>query len=66
VPLGAVDTMATDAVVEELAEFGRCVREGGRPEVGGEEGTANVAVLEAIVESAATGRVAAVDGAPRA
>ena len=66
VPLGPVDTMATDAVVEEVAEFGRCVRKGGRPEVGGEEGTANVAVLEAVVESAATGRVAAVNGATRA
>ena len=45
-----------DIIVEELAEFSRCVREGGRPEVGGEEGTTNVAVLEAIVESAKTGR----------
>src|SRR5262249_9027591 len=45
-----------DAVVEELAEFERCVREGARPEVAGEEATANIAVLEAIVESAATGR----------
>jgi predicted dehydrogenase len=45
-----------DAVVEELAEFARCVRDGARPEVSGEEGTANIAVLEAIVESAETGR----------
>ena len=60
VPLGAVEAMATEAIVEEVAEFARCVREGGRPEVGGEEGTANVAVLEAIVESAETGRVASV------
>ncbi|HXZ43249.1 MAG TPA: Gfo/Idh/MocA family oxidoreductase [archaeon] len=44
-----------DIIVEELAEFASCVRQGGRPEVGGEEGTANVAVLEAIVESAKTG-----------
>jgi predicted dehydrogenase len=51
VPLQPVDIIA-----EELAEFARCVREGGRPEVGGEEGTANVAVLEAIIESAKTGR----------
>jgi predicted dehydrogenase len=51
---------ATDAVVEQLAEFARCVREGGRPEVGGEEGTAAIAVLDAIVESAASGRVVAV------
>jgi len=45
-----------DAVVEELAEFERCVREKTRPEVGGEEATLDIAVLEAIVESAATGR----------
>ena len=45
-----------DWIVEEPAEFGRCIRQGGRPEVGGEEGTANVAVLEAIIESNRTGR----------
>jgi len=49
-----------DAVVEELAEFARCVREKTRPEVGGEEATANIAVLEAIVESAESGRAVAV------
>ena len=49
-----------DPVVEELAEFARCVRDKTRPEVGGEEGTANIAVLEAIVESVATGRAVAV------
>jgi predicted dehydrogenase len=57
VPLTPVDTL-----VEELEEFARCVREKTRPEVGGEEGTANVAVLEAIVEAIATGRVVSVDG----
>lgn len=45
-----------DPLVEELAEFARCVRERTKPEVAGEEATANVAVLEAIVESAETGR----------
>jgi predicted dehydrogenase len=55
VPLDAVD-----AVREELAEFARCVREGGRPEVGGEEATADIAVLDAIVESATTGRTVTV------
>jgi predicted dehydrogenase len=49
-------------LVEELAEFARAVREGGRPEVSGEEGIANVAVLEAVVESARTGRAADVAG----
>jgi predicted dehydrogenase len=61
-----VPVPTVDPVTEELTEFARCVREGGRPEVGGEEATANIAVLEAIVESAATGRVAAVNGATRA
>ncbi len=56
----AVPLTPVDPVVEELAEFARCVREGARPEVGGEEATANIAVLEAIVESAATGRAALV------
>src|SRR5262249_37989370 len=51
VPLPAVDPL-----VDELAEFARCVRQGTRPEVGGEEGILNIAVLEAIVESAKTGR----------
>ncbi len=52
----AVPLTPVDAVVEELAEFARCVRNGMRPEVGGEEATTNIAVLEAIVESAQTGR----------
>jgi predicted dehydrogenase len=51
-----VPLQPVDIIVEELAEFARCIREGGRPEVGGDEGTANVAVLEAIVESTETGR----------
>jgi len=45
-----------DPIVEELAEFARCVSGRTRPEVSGEEGTANTAVLEAIVQSAETGR----------
>jgi predicted dehydrogenase len=45
-----------DPLVEELAEFARCVRDGAKPEVGGEEATAAIAVLEAIVGSAETGR----------
>ena len=51
-----VPVPAVDIIVDELAEFARCIREGGRPEVGGEEGTASVAVLEAIIESTKTGR----------
>jgi len=56
----AVPLTPVDALVEELAEFARCVREDTRPEVGGEEATANVAVLAAIVESIETGRAASV------
>jgi predicted dehydrogenase len=52
----AVPLTPVNAIAEELAEFAECVRSGRRPEVGGEEATANVAVLEAIVESAETGR----------
>lgn len=52
----AVPLTPVDAVVEELKEFAQCVRLNKKPEVGGEEGTATIAVLEAIVESAKTGR----------
>jgi predicted dehydrogenase len=55
-----VELPALDPIVEQLAEFARCVRQGGRPEVGGEEGTATIAVLDAIVESSATGRMVTV------
>jgi predicted dehydrogenase len=55
-----VPLTAVDPIVEELAEFVRCVRDTTRPEVGGEEATANIAVLEAIVESSETGRKVAV------
>lgn len=51
-----------DPVVDQLAEFARVVRELDRPEVGGEEGLAVVAVLEAAVEAAKTGHF--VDVAP--
>jgi predicted dehydrogenase len=60
-----VPLTALDPVVDELAEFARCVRNGTKPEVGGEEATENIAVLEAIVESAQTGRAVGLDGAGR-
>jgi predicted dehydrogenase len=44
-----------DAVAEQLVEFARCVRQGGRPEVSGVEGLAVVAVLEAAQRSVSTG-----------
>ena len=45
-----------DPIVEELAEFARCVREGTKPETDGEVGVANIAVLDAIVRSSDSGR----------
>jgi predicted dehydrogenase len=45
-----------DPIVEELTEFARCVREGKKPETDGEVGVANIAVLEAIVQSSDSGR----------
>ncbi|MGH8912196.1 MAG: Gfo/Idh/MocA family protein [Acidimicrobiia bacterium] len=45
-----------DPVADQLAEFARAIRGEVRPEVGGEEGLAVIAVLEAAVESAAGGR----------
>ncbi|MFQ5691888.1 MAG: Gfo/Idh/MocA family protein [Nitrospinota bacterium] len=45
-----------DIILEEMEEFGRCVREGGRPEVSGEEGIRAIAAVEAIVRSATEGR----------
>lgn len=52
-----------DAVVDQLMEFARCVRAGGRPEVSGAEGLAVVAVLEAATRSVATGSFEAVEAA---
>jgi predicted dehydrogenase len=51
-----LDVEAFDTVVDELAEFARCVREGTKPETGGAEALEVAAVLEAIMESAASGR----------
>lgn len=43
-----------DTLVEEVESFARCITEGERPETGGSEGLEVVAVLEAIVASAAS------------
>ncbi|MBI2348297.1 MAG: Gfo/Idh/MocA family oxidoreductase [Deltaproteobacteria bacterium] len=45
-----------DILREELEEFAGCVREKKRPEVGGPEGIAALAVVHAAIRSAATGR----------
>jgi predicted dehydrogenase len=47
---------------EELAEFVECIRTGKPPEIDGEAGLRNVAVVLAAVESGRTGRPVHVDG----
>ncbi len=51
-----VPVAPVDAIVEELTEFAQCVREGKKPETDGAVGTANIAVLDAIVQSSDSGR----------
>ena len=51
IPLGKGDMF-----VEQLEEFGDCVRHGTEPEVGGAEATAALAVVYAAIRSAETGR----------
>lgn len=48
-------TQRRDSLAEEMDEFARCIQEGGRPEVAGEEGLAALAVMEAIVKSGESG-----------
>jgi predicted dehydrogenase len=50
-----------DTVRDQLEELARNVRTGSRPETGGAEALEAVAILEGIVESAATGRVVDLD-----
>lgn len=50
-----------DTIVDEMAEFARCISEGGRPETGGPEGVEIAAVLEAIARSASSGSAVDVD-----
>jgi predicted dehydrogenase len=44
-----------DAVADEMAEFARCVRSGGRPEVDGVAGLRVTAVMQAALESVRSG-----------
>jgi len=46
IPLAAVDP-----ICEEMAEFARCIRTGGRPEVGGAEATLALAIVVAALEA---------------
>jgi predicted dehydrogenase len=49
-----------DVLADQIVEFARCIRESARPEIGGPEGLAVVAVMEALIESQQTGRPIAV------
>ena len=53
---GDIPVQAGDALADEMAEFARCIRGQARPETGGAEGLAVVAVMEAIIESSKTGK----------
>ena len=44
------------ALTDELEEFARCIRNGGKPEVGAPEGIISLKVIRAVMEAAETGR----------
>ncbi len=46
---------------EEVAEFAECIRKGKEPDIDGEQGLRNLAVVLATVESGETGKAVAVD-----
>jgi predicted dehydrogenase len=50
-----------DAVAEQMADFANAIRNGSKPETGGPEGFAVVAVLEAATKSADSGQVEEVE-----
>jgi predicted dehydrogenase len=52
----AIEYEANDTIVEQLEEFAAAVRGHGKPEVGGEYGTASLAVIRAGILSAHEGR----------
>ena len=57
-PSRAEESVETiDTLADEMAEFARCVREKLSPETGGSEGLEAAAVLQAAIESVASGRV---------
>jgi predicted dehydrogenase len=55
-PVGTLDT-----VKDQIEEYARCIAGNGRPETGGPEALEVVAVLEATMESARTGKVVELD-----
>lgn len=50
-----IPLVTVDPIGEEMAELARCIREGGRPEVGGEEATFALATVLAAIESQQSG-----------
>lgn len=52
---GEVALEQNDPIAEQLAELARCVREGGKPETGGESSLEVVRMIEAVVQSAEEG-----------
>lgn len=60
-PLPDGATQRLDSHAEQMDAFARCALEGERPEVGGKEGAAAVAVMEAIVRSSESGAPAEVE-----
>jgi len=56
-----VEFDTVDTIREELAEFGDCVLHGRQPEVGGREAIQALAVVEAAIESAESGRPVRID-----
>ena len=44
-----------ESLAEEMHEFAECILDGKKNEVGGEEGMAAVAIIEAILRSAESG-----------
>jgi predicted dehydrogenase len=57
----AIATEKNDTIREELEEFARCVRAGGKPETDGFWAARNLAVIKAGARSAREGRVVQVD-----
>jgi predicted dehydrogenase len=61
IELAAVELEPIDAVSDQLTEFGECVSNGDRPEVGAAEGFAVVAVLDAATRSTVSGHIEPVE-----
>ena len=51
-----------DQIAAELIAFARCIRDGREPEPSGEEGLADLYVLEAIQRATETGRIEPIGG----